>query len=79
MSANCDERVVRIRQRAVFSAIVGSDIPSAVVELSAAASSHASALTSTPGRHWWKLSDGSYGVGSSCTTTRSSSWASEPT
>jgi len=32
MSANCDERVVRIRQRAVFSAIVVSDIPSAVVE-----------------------------------------------
>jgi hypothetical protein len=32
MSANCDEQVVRIRQRAVFSAIVGSDIPSAGVE-----------------------------------------------
>ncbi|MGO9148871.1 MAG: hypothetical protein ACLP1E_14305 [Acidimicrobiales bacterium] len=32
MSANCDEQVVRIRQRAVLSAIVGSDIPSTVVE-----------------------------------------------
>jgi microcystin-dependent protein len=32
MSANCDEQVVRIRQRVVFSAIVGSDVPSAGVE-----------------------------------------------
>ena len=32
MSANCVEQVGRIRQRAVFSAIVGSDIPSAGVE-----------------------------------------------
>jgi hypothetical protein len=32
MSANCEEQVVRIRQRAVFSAVVGSDIPSAGVE-----------------------------------------------
>jgi hypothetical protein len=67
MSANCDEQVVRIRQRAVFSAIVGSDRRRGFrLSLRATRPLWTSAL----GRHLGKLSDGSYGVGTSCTTDK---------
>ena len=71
MSASCDEQVVRIRQRTVFSAIVGSDIPSAGVEaLRCRLAPRVRFGQVRQGRHLGKLSDGGYGVGSSCTTDK---------
>jgi hypothetical protein len=66
MSANCDEQVVRIRQRVVFSAIVGSDIPSGGVEAFGCRFEPSVRFGQVrPGRHLGKLSDGSYDAGSS--------------
>ena len=71
MSANCNEQVVRIRQGTVFSAIVGSDIPSVGVEAFGRRFEPSVRFGQVrPGRRLGKLSDGSYDVGSSCTTDK---------